>query len=169
MDIARERHNLDFDVAKSVRYHAYCRAFWELLDRRTKVLVVFSGAAVFISFLADAPHWLTQSFAALVAFLSICDVVFGFSANAKRHDELYRRFARLGMEIAVAEVITEGDVRRWRSQRLDIEMEEPTVKDWLERRCSAEEAKSRGLEVDPAWKIGSFKWKMAPLLFWPNW
>jgi hypothetical protein len=48
-ELERERWGIDFDVSKSMRYHAYRRSYWDSLDHWTKILVLISGTAVLAS------------------------------------------------------------------------------------------------------------------------
>ena len=166
-DPERQRWDIDFDVAKSIRYHAYRRSFWEGVDRISKILTVVSGTAVFVSIIGEnnpAATW----FALLVAVASALDVVFGFSNLAKRHDGLYRDFSLLAQRIAeTGEPNLEG-ILQWRRRRLEIEMNEPGVIDWLERRCSAEEAQARGAVIDPAWRLSPWQIRLSQFAMWPS-
>ncbi|HEY5238135.1 MAG TPA: hypothetical protein VIJ62_07125 [Rhizomicrobium sp.] len=162
-----EQWNIDFSVAKSMRYHAYRRSFWEMLDNWTKCLVVFSGTAVLVSIVGEKT-FLAQLFAFVVAFLSAIDVVLGFSSRARTHDSLYKQFCRLQSEISKVTQPTEANIAAWRSSRLEIELEEPTTLDWLERRSAFEEAKSRGVEIRPGWVLKPWQILLSQFAVWPQ-
>jgi len=139
-----------------MRYHAYRRSFWQALDAWTKVITVMSGTAALVSFLA---HWavLSEIFAFAVAGFGGLDVILGFSKRADDHDELYRAFCKLRADIVDNLSPSAADIVSWKRRRLEIEMDEPGVLDLLERRCSGEEAKSRGLELRPLWKLSRWQ------------
>lgn len=162
-----ERWNVDFDVSKSIRYHAYRRSFWEAFEYWSKALAVVSGTAVFVSVVGGSPLW-TKVFAVAVALMGAADLVLGFGDKARLHDGLYRRFSRLAQDIAEGIKPTEIQISQWRRQRLEIEMDEPGVMDWLERRCSAEECKARGCEMNSAWILPGWKIALSQFAMWPS-
>ena len=150
-----------------MRYHAYRRSFWEMLDNWTKCLVVFSGTAVLVSIIGEKSLAATV-FAFVVAFLSAIDVVLGFSTRARTHDTLYRQFCRLQAEISSVIAPTEANIVNWRSRRLEIELEEPTTLDWLERRSAFEESKARGVEPRASWVLKCWQHLFSQLAMWPQ-
>lgn len=166
-DLERQLWNIDFDVAKSIRYHAYRRSFWDTVDNGSKILTVISGTAVLISIIGSS-HGFATGFAFVVAFASAMDVVLGFSNRARTHDGLYRAFSRLAQDISENSSPTEANINQWRRRRLEIEMDEPGVIDWLERRCSAEEAVARGVEIRPEWRLKSWQILLSQFAMWPS-
>lgn len=143
---------LDFDISKSLRYHAYRRSFWEQFDYWTKIVSAVSGTAVLVSALSAAPQYIA-ALSLVVAISSTADIVLGFGNRAKLHDKLYRDFALLGIRLEESVLPDEAELKFIRRRRREIEMEEPTVIGWLERRCSAEECAARGKEVRESWKL----------------
>lgn len=166
-DLEDRRAGIDFDVAKSIRYHAYRRSFWEGADRISKVLTVVSGTAVLISIVGqNSPA--AKAFAFTVAIVSALDIVFGFSNRASLHAGLYRAFSVLAQSIAEVEEPADVDLIRWSRRRLEIEMDEPGILDWLERRCSAEEAAARGLEPRAEWVLKPWQIRLSQFAMWPS-
>jgi hypothetical protein len=166
-DPERQRSDIDFDVAKSIRYHAYRRSFWDAADNLSKILTVVSGTAVLVSIIGSN-NPVATAFAFVVAVTGALDVVLGFSAKARAHDGLYRAFSRLAQDISEAVTPTKADVFQWRRRRLEIEMDEPGVIDWLERRCSAEEAMARGWEIRPDWRLTPWQVRLSQFAMWPS-
>ena len=161
------RWRLDFSAAKSVRYHAYRRAFWKSLDHWSKILSVISGTAVVVTALGKNPEvagWL----AIVVAVTSSADVVFGFGDRANRHDALYRDWCRFQEKLAELVRPTEEDIRAMQARRFRIEREEPTTLDWLERRCAAEECIARGCDVNPVWVLQPWQVWLSQWAMWPS-
>ncbi len=156
---------IDFAVAKSIRYHAYRRAFWQALDRWTKILTIVTGTGVLISYLKDAPT-ISGILAAAVALMSSLDLVLGFSSNERQHDDLYRAFSLLAQDIADCDQPSRETIAKWRRRRLEIEMNEPTAMDWLERRCCAEEARARGAKVDALWMLPPWQIRLSQFAMW---
>jgi hypothetical protein len=63
--------------------------------------------------------------------------------------------------------ITDEAVRELRRNRLELEMDEPGVQDWLERRCAAEECASRGLEMHESWRLTRTQVALSQFAWWP--
>ena len=152
-NIEDDRFNIDFNVARSLRYHAYRRSFWDSVDNGAKILTIVSGTAVLVS-IVGFNGFAATALAFIVAFASALDVVLGFSARYRTHDSLYRAFSQLAQNIAANPHPDDLAIAQWRARRLEIEMDEPGVMDWLERRCAAEEAVARErdtgrVEIDP--------------------
>jgi hypothetical protein len=166
-DIEVEKWNLDFDVSKSIRYHAYRRSFWDAADNLAKIVTIISGAAVLVSIIGSN-NPIATIFAFVVALTGSLDVVLGFSRRARMHDGLYREFSRLAQDIAESSAPTETEINAWRRRRLEIEMDEPGVIDWLERRCSAEEAAARGAEIRPEWRLKPYQIILSQFVMWPS-
>jgi hypothetical protein len=166
-DLERKQWNIDFSVSKSIRYHAYRRSFWEAADNGSKILTVVSGTAVLISIIGFN-NALATGFAFVVAIASAMDVVLGFSSRARAHDGLYRAFSLLAQDISENSAPMEADIVRWRRRRLEIEMDEPGVIDWLERRCAAEEAAARGFEIRAEWKLKPWQIWLSQFAMWPS-
>ncbi len=166
MDIQEERWRIDFAVAKSLRYHAYRRSFWDKVYNYSKILTIISGAAVLVTIVGDRTVAATV-LSVVVAITSAADVVLGFSQKARSHDGLYRSFSRLAQDISENENPVEEAVYAWRRRRLEIEMDEPLIMDLLERRCSAEETKARGRKLPEAWKLTKWQTRLARFAIWP--
>jgi hypothetical protein len=166
-DLELERWNIDFDVSKSIRYHAYRRSFWDAADSWAKILTIISGATVLVSIIGSN-NLVATIFAFIVAITSTMDVVLGFSRRARVHDGLYRAFSRLAQDIAEIGAPTATDINKWRRRRLEIEMDEPGVIDWLERRCSAEEAAARGSEIRSEWRLKPWQVILSQFVMWPS-
>lgn len=167
-----ELWSLDFDVGKSIRYHAYRRSFWSAFDHWSKILSIVTGAAVVVTAFEKNGAGLTQLFAIVVALSSAADVVLGFSDRANKHDQLYKDWCRLQSKIVALEAKTPTlpEVVELKNRRLRIERDEPGVIDLLERRCAAEEAVARGTppeDFDPLWRLRPWQvwlsqWAMLP-------
>lgn len=98
---------------------------------------------------------------------SAADVVFGFGDRANRHDGLYRDWCRFQEKLVEAAHPTLADIQKLRARRFRIEREEPTILDWLERRCAAEECAARGLELRPAWRLRPWQVWLSQWAMWP--
>jgi hypothetical protein len=167
-DVLDRADGLDIDAGKCRRYHDYQRSYWSGLDYWRKGMSVVFGTGTFVAALKGWPE-LTLILSSVLAVFTAADLVLGFSARARNHDALYRKYSELGVKIILAANPTDADVREWEAERLRIEADEPPAKDWLERRCAREEHLGRGRAVNDAWKIGRFKTLMARHPWFPNW
>lgn len=136
-EVGLERWKIDFGVAKSLRYHAYRRDFWDRLDIAAKILTGISGAGVLLTIIRSSAALATY-FAVAVALTSVLDVVLRFGKRARKHDGLYRDFSLLAQDIAAKEKATLADVSKWRKRRIAIEANEPGVA------CCEERQQGRG-------------------------
>jgi hypothetical protein len=137
-----------FGIAKSARYHAKMRAFFQMLS--DAVLVgnsILATSAFVLLFKSTAPvlaTWLT----AIIAVISSISTALGFSKRADLHSTLARRFLELSAEISEWDA-NESELRKARAARLKIEMDEPPPKRLIEIQSRNEEARARGvLESD---------------------
>jgi hypothetical protein len=162
IEIRRKRWDIDFDVAKSVRYHIYRRSYFEKLDNITKIATLIIGMGAFASVVQGHEKttlWATMAVSALAAI----DIVIGFSARSRRHAELARKFSALGQEIAQSASPAETEIAGWQARRLELEADEPGIVNWLERRCAYEESEARGVEPRAAWHLNWLQWWVAPI------
>ena len=164
-DLEDQLYGLDFDVAKSMRYHLTRRVFWDNCNRANKILGVLSGSAVLAGIIGKL-EILTVLSGAIVALFSTLDLVFDFSNRSRAADDLYRRWSLLAQEIALEHNATHARLSQLRRQRLGIEMDEGPHLDLLERRCAYDEAKSRDARIDEAWQLTWVERQFAQFIFW---
>lgn len=138
---------LDFSVAVSARYHAKRRGWFDALARWPSVAGIVAGSAAFAAIVGGMPTAAALASLVIAAFSGL-NVAFGFGERSRKHDELFRRFNALAVEIAEAEAPTGAQIRKWKGAKLRIEAEEPTVKDVLNVICHNEEAEARGYQDD---------------------
>lgn len=163
-DLENRQYGISFDVAKSMRYHAYRRSFFDKLDKAVKIAAIGTGSATFLLLATGQETWWAKVCALFVASLTAFDIIIGFGNAARVHDKLYRDFTLLAREIARTTELSEAKVADWAERRLEIEMEEPGTMDWLERRCSREEAVARNAPVDKAWCLPGWKIRLSQLV-----
>jgi hypothetical protein len=167
MDPSDERWDIDFSVCKSLRYHAYRRAFWDTLSNFSKILTIISGTAVLVTIVGEYRAWAT-GLSIVVAFTSAADLVLGFSEKARTHNSLYREFSILAQNIIETPQPDQQMLSKWKRRRLEIEMEEPTAIDLLERRCYAEEAIARGCNLEATRKLKWWQITLSQVWFLPT-
>ncbi|HEY2069982.1 MAG TPA: hypothetical protein VGG48_10545 [Rhizomicrobium sp.] len=132
---------LDFSIARSLRYDAKRRAFFERCNHLTRAVTAITGAGTVASVI-NGFHWASIVMGATVGIATALDLVVDFSSRAMSYDTLYKRFADLGIKVASSERTLEN-YRRFLVEKLVIEKEEPTVLSVLNVICANEELKSR--------------------------
>jgi hypothetical protein len=168
-DLEDQWYELSFSIARSLRYHAKRRAFFERCNQLTRALSAIFGAATVAAVIKGVP-WITATMGAAVGISTALDLVFDFSRRAMLFDDLYRRFADLSVEIVSCDPSPEN-VRRIMIKRLLIEKEEPTLLSILNVLCSNEERIARGYpdvyklgfwqkRLCQFWDIGPFKFEL---------
>ena len=146
--LADEIAKLEFGVHKSLRYHAKRRAFLLSLHRFTVAIAAITGSAAFVSLVGDNPG-LAAGLSLFVAIVTGRDAVFGYAEHARIHDDLYKRFTDLAVDIErVGMNATVSTLHELRATRLLIEKDEPTSITALNIKCHNEEAEARGLTTD---------------------
>jgi hypothetical protein len=135
-------YRLEFGVARSLRYTAKRRAFFEKCNQIVRAIIAIAGAGTVATVFhekSNAPLF----FGAVVGFTAAIDLVFEFSKRTMTYDHLYRCYADLGIEIAKTDR-TEENYRLLLIKRLQIEKDEPTSLDVLNVVCSNDELEARG-------------------------
>jgi hypothetical protein len=160
-------YGLLFDVRRSVRYHDKRAAFFERLHRVGAALTILLAGSVLFDLArpGNTPWWML-GLALLASLLSVLDLVFGLSRYAQTHRELQRRFALLERTM-VAGPSTGPCWAGYLSERLLIELDEPSVYKMLDTLCHNEmllalgHARSGGHYVKVSW------WQSATCQIWP--
>ncbi len=135
-----------FGIHKCRRYHAKLRAFYQGLHNAALGANAVTASGAFVAVLAEMPTlaaWLTGVVAVATSF----DVLFGFDARARLHDDLCRRFTELAACI-VEWPPTPANLARAAAQRIRIEKDEPTEKRLIDLLAQNEEARCRGVREE---------------------
>lgn len=138
-----ERYDLSFAVGKSRRYHAMMAGFYRGCHRFVVASSALTGTSAFVALLSGSPgiaKWLT----ALVAVAATLDLVFAFSEQADKQDQLRRRFTELAARM-VAQEPTAENVARASAERLRIEAEDAEEKRLVDLQAQNDEARARGV------------------------
>jgi hypothetical protein len=165
-ELELERWKIEFSVGKSMRYHAYRRAFWESLAQRTKILMLIGGAIVLAGFAADKSSVWGEMAAIGIAVLAALDIVVDFGRRARHHHDLFRNLCSLAKDIAEHPRPTDMEVGRWRAQCLELQISQPGAIGWLDKRCAAEEAVAREVEPKASWLLPGWKLMLSQWAFW---
>jgi hypothetical protein len=136
---------LDFEVHKSVRYHAKRRSFFDNCNNFTRAVSAIFAAGAIVSIVGGSPV-ATIIVAALLATLSSIDLVIDFSRRARMYDDLYKEFSELAAKIEENSIWDDAHIRLFSAQKLRIEAKEPTVLEVLNVVCANEELEGRGYD-----------------------
>jgi len=148
------RHELLFDVRRSVRYHTRRRQFFDKWSKIFKFITVLSGTATFATALATLSKTWTLGSAVVVALFSTIDLIIGTSEKARLHTDLANKFIELEKDIVVAsEELEELQLSELTARRLDIEAEEPPIKRILDSICHNELLRAMGYNESMQVKI----------------
>ena len=122
------KHDLIFQVRKSIRYHDYRRAHYLYLETTIKILALVAGSAVITQNFGGA-GW-TQWVGVLVVIGTAASTVRNFGAMHYLHNSLYEDFVSLERDFIGSEDLDALEV-----QLLEIERKEPPIYSALNRYC----------------------------------
>lgn len=160
-------YNLLFDVRRSVRYHDKRAAFFERGHRITNALtILLAGSVLFdIARPGETPVWML-ALALVGSLLAVADLVIGFAKMGNQHRDLQRRFADLERRMIVGPA--QGDCwAGYNSERLLIEMDEPTVYTVLDTICRNELLKASGFDSQSGHYVHVSAWQRITCQLWP--
>lgn len=145
MNVNPSKHDLLFDVQRSIRYHNRRRAFFDTLNTVSNVCSVGFGSATIYSLLQTTnSHLVTATLAAAVTLVSTVNLVVGSSRMARTHHDFARKFSELEKKIRGSAVETPELLSVWCNERLAIEAEEPPIKRVLDSICYNEMIRAMG-------------------------
>jgi len=142
-------HDLGFGVERSVRYHMRREGFFDFASRVVLFIGTIFGSATFVA-LANGSPAVAQAAAIVITLASALDLVFGFTAKARVHFDLRRRFLALQQRMLCApdETLLHDLCR----ERLAIEADEPPIFRALDLMTHNEVMRAHGMdERDPVY------------------
>lgn len=162
-----DSYGLLFDVRRSVRYHDKRAAFFERVHRLTNALaILLSGSVLFdLARPGDTPWWMS-SLAVTAALLSAADMVMGLNKYGELHRSLQRRFAELERRMIIGSAQGACWVE-YHSERLSIEMDEPTPYKMLDTLCHNELLRVQGFKRGSENYVSIGWWQRLTCQFWP--
>jgi hypothetical protein len=135
---------LDFEVHKSIRYHAKRRSFFDKCNNLTRAASAIFAAGAVVSVVGGSSR-VTIIVSVSLAVLSSIDLVIDFSRRARSYDDLCRDYCELAATIEERPgTPDEALVRMWGAKKLRLEAREPTNLDVLNVICANEELEGRG-------------------------
>lgn len=131
-DDVKHRQQLLFIIRKSIRYHNARRLFYERLHSLSTAACVIFATATTIAVMANVGPYVAAGVAGLVTLVSVLDLVIGTVSKARMHQDLARRHIALEKLIINKLHPNAFDLTRWEAERLDIQADEPPVKQVLD-------------------------------------
>ena len=159
---------LDFAVAKSIRYHAKMRRFFDRLHQiSVAISALTASAAVATLTVAGGDHRLALWLSAGVALVTTLDLVIGFSERARTYDGLLRRFSDLRVRLVRNPAPSAAEMRAFMADRLEIEKDEPLERAVLNLICNNEELVARGFPRENEARVSWWRRQCAYLIDLP--
>jgi len=143
--LAARRYKLLFGVRRSVRYYSYRRQHYISTQSFISLLILILGSGSVLNLFVDSMSagWFQSLAPVGITVLASISLVYGPTAKASLHYDLYRRFIRLEREFLPEDLNAEA-LDRLEDKRLEIEMDEPATYQALNRLCHNELLKSEG-------------------------
>ena len=161
--------DLLFGVRRSIRYHDRRVAFFDRFHRFVLFLTMIAGSAGIVAFIAEFsqawPQWLKLLPIALISLAAGIDLVVGTADKARLHDRLKARFIALEKTMQLSGE-TDDVQREWKTERLDIESDEPPVLRILDTLCHNEVMRSMGYAKDRFIPVNTVQRLLSPFCDW---
>jgi hypothetical protein len=140
-DLHTDWHNLRWDLERSVLYHSRREATIGRLQRMTKWASVFFGATAVGTLMSDY-QVIAKLSAAIVAGMSAWDLISGFSAQERLHQDLRSKFGELlsQMQSEPSQKVLYDLCRR----KVLVETSEPPAYRMLDLDCHNQLIRARG-------------------------
>lgn len=104
-------------------YHRRRANFLTNFDTILTLITLAAGASAFGALVADSPSWISKIGAALVAFISLAQVVLKLAPQGAAHAQWLKRWQSLQSEIVLTSLPTLEQVERWTREKDAIETE----------------------------------------------
>lgn len=140
--IADDINALRFNVARSIRYHDKRRGYFDFLGKFLQYISLLgSSAAVATLIGATMPEFefigitikVPLLISALTACVTLLNLMIGCAGKMENHTKLRNQFHDLMNSIDDVSDATIEDMRKLNRWRVDIEKEEPSISDWLNK------------------------------------
>ncbi len=138
--------------------------FFEQLSRFITFLSLLGGSATVVAVLAKLGEPWILGFAIFVAVSSAADLVIGTAKAARLHNDLARQFIEVEKQIVAASPFTQELLHQLKSQRLDIEQQEPPVLRVLDTLCHNELLRAMGYDREKFKQVEWYQRLLAQLM-----
>ena len=156
-DAGRKLWDLRFTVEVAARYHDWRRGTFGTYVNIVRAVTLGGAVLAFLAFNITNQHTalIVNIMTAAIAVVSLFDLVFGFDAIARKHDELYRRCKDL--EAAIAKRKEGDDVADLESEAKMLWRDEPPIYWAIYAACWNQIADKYQSGIDFKKKVGFFK------------
>lgn len=142
-ELLDRKHDLKFNIGRSIRYHKARQNFFDLLDKFTNFIsILFGSSSIFV--LSQQNTDLAMYLGLLLAVISSLALVFGFSTKARDHFDFAKQFTEQERRL-IKEPLSDGLLNSVEDEIRAIESNEPNVLRTLNDLCWNEEAESQGI------------------------
>lgn len=155
-ELETQHHELLFTVRKSVRYHTYRRKFYDAFQQVSTGLSLIMGSAT-VGLALKAYTEITVFTGAIVTIVSIVNLILKTSEKSRSHSDLAKKFIEIEKSVTSTEKIDAASLRKWNTDVLTIEAEEPPIKLVLDAKCHNELIRAYNLSQDYKVKVGFFQ------------
>lgn len=128
MSAERNLDQVRFDILRNALYHTAMRRRFDRLDRWGNFLVVLLGATTVVKPVDSIFGFAaTQVFGVVTTMIGAAKLAFGFSATARTHEALQRRYFDILASIEAHPCPSDEDVRGWYAAMVKTTADEPPV------------------------------------------
>ena len=154
-ELLDRKHDLKFNIGRSIRYHKARQNFFDLLDKFTNFIsILFGSSSIFV--LSQQNTDLAMYLGLLLAVISSLALVFGFSTKARDHFDFAKQFTEQERRL-IKEPLSDGLLNSVEDEIRAIESNEPNVLRTLNDLCWNEEAESQGIPKEDLIKIDWYR------------
>jgi hypothetical protein len=122
-------YNLEFGVEVSTLYHEWRRATFEGWAVFIRVIALTGSVVALVSFFAldEKLLYAVAIASAFVAIVTLVDLAFRIDYKARLHTDLYQRFKRLQVAIALHRSDWQSHFDEWNAEAQMVRVDEPPV------------------------------------------
>lgn len=142
-----QAYGLWFNSLRIATYHDYREAFFDRWHRVTMFVVVLSGTAAATSLINSANNTTVGWIVLIPTVLSALDLVIGFSAKARQHNDLARRATDLHAKIDY-DSFSDAELDAWNHEIIMISKDRPHHLRALDVLCHNELCRALETESD---------------------
>lgn len=120
-ELAQCRFELQYRADYSARYHRKRAAFLNVVDQLFTLVTLIAGATAFAQLVAGASNWLAKVGAAGVTIIALVQAVMRLGSAAEMHRQWLKRWNALAIELEATSDPSAGDVRKWLTEKAELE------------------------------------------------
>lgn len=154
-ELLDRKHDLKFNIGRSIRYHKARQNFFDLLDKFTNFIsILFGSSSVFV--LSQQNTVLAMYLGLSLAFISSLALVFGFSTKARDHFDFAKQFTEQERRL-IKGPLSDYLLNSVEDEIRSIESSEPNVLRTLNDLCWNDEAEAQGVPKEELIKVDWYR------------